>query len=375
MIPKLYESNEKKFESNGIGVLVDALSCIVTEELNGAYELELQYPINGYFTNEFALRRIVFAKPNPFDNPQPFRIYSIRRELTRLVIYAEHISYDLNGYAVQMEQSGDIYEYINYIKSNTVNDAFDFEISLIGTAPPVTFFEYLRPGTARALLFDLTKQPGEYVPDLKFDCFKIDLLTEGRGSDNGFKIVYGVNLLDYSQNDIFQDVYTHIMPYWVNHIGTGQEFLVTNYLPEKIVSTGINYDFQRILPVDFTSAMSGYEDATVSNFRFEIETYLSNNNLGIPDPEIYIDFISESTKEYEKIELGDVVHLIIPGYNLDIPKRCTKTVYDCLKRRYKGLEIGRTKTGIETDIYNLFKQTQENKLDIAYERIYSRKSK
>ena len=42
MKPKLYESTEQTFSGNGIGILSDAVSCTVTEERNGAFELEMQ---------------------------------------------------------------------------------------------------------------------------------------------------------------------------------------------------------------------------------------------------------------------------------------------------------------------------------------------
>ena len=44
---KLFDSNETEFETNGIGVLPDAETCEITEERNGEFELEMDYPING----------------------------------------------------------------------------------------------------------------------------------------------------------------------------------------------------------------------------------------------------------------------------------------------------------------------------------------
>ena len=44
MIPILFDSDEENFTSNGIGRLSDAISCVVLEERNGRYELEMEYP-------------------------------------------------------------------------------------------------------------------------------------------------------------------------------------------------------------------------------------------------------------------------------------------------------------------------------------------
>ena len=47
MIPVLFKANAVDFSTFGIGVLADCISCEVTEERNGSYELVLQYPVTG----------------------------------------------------------------------------------------------------------------------------------------------------------------------------------------------------------------------------------------------------------------------------------------------------------------------------------------
>ena len=47
MKPILYPAAETEFSNNGLGRLSDAISCTVTEERNGQYELELTYPVAG----------------------------------------------------------------------------------------------------------------------------------------------------------------------------------------------------------------------------------------------------------------------------------------------------------------------------------------
>ena len=98
----LYDPEEKLFDTNGIGSLADAVSCIVTEERNSSFELELVYPITGQHYADIQYRSLIFVKPNPFDQPQPFRVYRISKPLNGLVtVYAWHISYDLNGIPVK----------------------------------------------------------------------------------------------------------------------------------------------------------------------------------------------------------------------------------------------------------------------------------
>ena len=78
----LYPSIETEFQNNGLGALPDAISCTVTEERNGMYELEMQYPVSGSHYGEIANRAILFCKPDPYRDPQPFRIYRILKPIS-----------------------------------------------------------------------------------------------------------------------------------------------------------------------------------------------------------------------------------------------------------------------------------------------------
>lgn len=68
MIPVLYKSTEKEFITQGIGALKDAISCTVTEERNGTYELTMKYPITGIHYADIKERNIIAAIPSPYRN-------------------------------------------------------------------------------------------------------------------------------------------------------------------------------------------------------------------------------------------------------------------------------------------------------------------
>ena len=48
-------------DSKGIGVLSDAVSCVVTEELNGDYSLKMTYPLTGAWYKDIGLRSLIVA--------------------------------------------------------------------------------------------------------------------------------------------------------------------------------------------------------------------------------------------------------------------------------------------------------------------------
>ena len=111
MIPVLFEAGTKDFSSNGIGRLIDALKCDVVEERNGAYELEMEYPIDGAYFNEITEDRIIFAAPNENSGYQPFVITDLSKAFDgKVTIVAQHIRDLLNKYLVMPFEaaSGDL---------------------------------------------------------------------------------------------------------------------------------------------------------------------------------------------------------------------------------------------------------------------------
>lgn len=96
MIPRIYDNSFTTYESNGLGLLVDAISCQVEEESNGDFELTLVYPSDGSFF--YALKQDNLVKADASDNlkGQLFRIDTISKPLNgQVTVYAKHISFDL----------------------------------------------------------------------------------------------------------------------------------------------------------------------------------------------------------------------------------------------------------------------------------------
>ena len=97
MIPILYEETEIEFKTNGIGRLVDAISCTVTEERNGEYELEMEYPESGKLFKELKHSRIIGAVPSEDAAIQGFEIYKISKPINGVItVDARHVSYRLS---------------------------------------------------------------------------------------------------------------------------------------------------------------------------------------------------------------------------------------------------------------------------------------
>ena len=128
MRPILFDKSETTFTSKGLGTLTDAISCEVTEERNGKFELEMRYPMTGIHFQDVLQNNIILAKPSENQDPQPFRIYRVSEPLDgNVTIYAEHISYALRFIPVMPYTAQNVSDALTGIKTNSVtNNPFNF---------------------------------------------------------------------------------------------------------------------------------------------------------------------------------------------------------------------------------------------------------
>lgn len=362
----LYPPTETEFTYFGDGVLSDAISCFVTEEKNGAFEFEMQYPIFGKAFSKIRQRSIIKAKSCPNDDGQYFRVYRITKPLNGIVtIYAAHISYDLAGTIVEPFTAGSAAAALAYLQSASVGDnGFTF----LTDKSTVATMQVKVPSSVRSLLGGskgsvLDVYGGEWEFD-KFTCY----LHNRIGADRGFTIRYGKNLTDLTQEENCSAVYTAVYPYWAS---SETEAVVT--LPEKIIEVadvrqGAHYDFNKVLVRDFSQDFE--EQPTEEQLRTATEDYIRGNDVGIPKVSLDVSFVQlEQSDEYanisvlEQVYLGDTVTVEFEQLGVSAKARVVKTVYNCLLDRYEKIEIGNAKSSIADTIAN--QQEEIKKLDPA----------
>lgn len=340
MIPILYSPTTTSFTTGGIGKLIDAGSCIVTEERNGSYELEMTYPITGHLYDEIKQRSIIFAKPSPAQSEQPFRVYRITKPLNKVVtIYAAHISYDLSGIPVKNFTSQSVQAALTALTtSSVISNPFTFWSDKTNSG----VMEIETPMPCRTILSNiLDVYGGEY----EFDKYTVKLHSQ-RGFDNGVSIKYGKNLTDLEQDENCSNVYTGVLPYW-----TGNDTTVSG----SVVNAPGTYDFTRILPVDFTSDFD--EQPSTAQLDNAATKYISDNNIGIPEVNLTVSFVHlNQTEEYknlgifERVELGDTIKVEFAAMGVSSTARCVKTVYNTLLERYDNVELGEVKKSLADTI-------------------------
>ena len=354
MIPTLYGKTENNFTYNGIGFLIDATKCIVTEERNGSYECLLQYPITGQWYAQIEDGCIIKAKANDTSEPQLFRIYKSSKPLNGIVTYsAEHISYDLNGIPV-----------LGFIINNaTPQTAIARAIQEAGLPSPFTTTSdittlnstaILTPCSVRAILGG---QAGSILDvwggELEFDNF-IVRLHKRRGSDSGVSIEYGKNLKDLKQESNIAECYTHIMPYVICSKETekGEQNQACVYLSEKVLplNSSENIGHNKAYIMDFTDRFKDGEEITESALRAKAIEYIGATQLGAPKVTLNVSFVQLwQTEEYkniaplERVKLCDIVTVKFSELGVESKAKVIKTVYDTLNERYESVTLGDAK--------------------------------
>ena len=348
MKPILYDADRTSFPAgvdNGLGVLADAMSCKVTQELNGQYELELHYPVEGIHYGEVALRSILRATVGPDGKPQPFRVYRIVPGMNgTAAIYARHIAYDLGGYVVSPFTAADAPSAVAAIKSHALPAGMPFTLTTDKTT--VAAMNVTVPASAWGLLGGqqgslLDVYGGEY----EFDEWTVRLLTR-RGADRGVSVRYGKNLTDLTQDASCANCYTGVVPYW-----RGNDVTVT---AAPVYAEG-DFGYTRLMPLDLSSSFE--QQPTQEQLQAAAASYIKQNRIGVPAVswDVKLALLAQSSGYedvafLEQIYLGDTVGVYFHRLGVDAKARVNKIVWDCLLDRYDSVALGSVKANIAATI-------------------------
>lgn len=350
MIPKLYESNETEFKTNGLGSLSDAISCKVTEERNGAFELEMEYPVGGLHYDLIEANRIIYAKPNETSEPQPFDIKEVTLSMDgmKATIYAQHMRYRLNGVPIKPFSATGIVNALQGLVDNAlINMGFTVWTDIDNTSSK---FELKEPNTFGQLLGGtdgsiLDVFSGSSGCEYEFNKKAIKLWAH-RGSDSGVTIRYGKNLKGCKMETNIESVYTGVLAYW-----TKEDDGTTTSIQGEIqyIDNHENYPREQIYLLDCSSDYT--EQPSISELNAKAKAYGINNNIGEPsvsaDVEFYQLWQTEEFKNVaplERVSLCDTVHVIFRELGCDVSAIVNKTVYDTLAERYDSIAIGSAKS-------------------------------
>jgi len=313
------------FDNNGLGVLNELIVAEVTEELNGQYYLEIEYPANSKKSIYFKEFNIIKA------DEQLFRIYKVEKVQDidkRIKVYANHIYYDLANYFIEDERPTNA-SVKTAMQKAMISDlstiyAVDSDIVIANTL----YMVEMSPAEAMFKIIDRWGQ-GELIRDN----YDIKILKQ-RGKDNGVLIKYGKNINGLKITIDTTNVVTKLYPKGANGIK----------LTEKYINV-LNWDSDLYPPFPIIKKVELKEAADEVTLR-KMATELAET-IGLSSINIQVDFIELSKsseyskfKDLEKVNIGDIVTVRHREFNIDVKVKVIKVKRDLLTGINTKVELG-----------------------------------
>lgn len=335
---QIFEKTATSFSGMGLAVL-QPISAVVEEEINGAYTLTLEMPKDDPWCTQ---ERIITA-PTPKNGFQAFRIYCPVVDLQKFkVVYARHIFYDLlDNFIETATVSGNGAAAINTLLGAT-QYAHNFTgTSSISSTASATW-EMVNP--VAALLDGDESAVKLWDGELERNNYQITM-PAALGADRGVEIRYRKNLTGLNVKTDLSDVVTRIMPTGVKVDNTILK-IDAKYVDSPLISS---YAHPKVRHIH-------YPDVKVTETRTEAQCKAALELLcqfeflagcDLPKITATVEFIPlQDTEEYkdlavlETVYLGDTVKVKHEGYGVDLYARVVSYEYNALTEKYNKVVIG-----------------------------------
>lgn len=342
--------------TNGLGQF-EATSCLITEELNGIYECEIEMLATDEHFNDIQVGGLLEIPVSEIKK-QIFRIYFISKPINQVVqIKAQHITYDLNKVPVKPFSATGAVNAKNGMLNNTMGTyPFTMTTNITNTTSkfildiPRSFRECL--GGYEGSLLDT------FRCEYEWDNLEVKMLSK-RGNDNGVRIAYGKNLTDFNQEENIENVYTSVLGYAVVN-----DITYTGEIYHKVQAT-----YPKVLIVDFSDQYEQDTTPTTADLTTKAQEYATNNDIEVPNVNLSISFVPLwQTEEYknvaplERVSLGDTVHVFFDKLGVEASARVVKTVFNANLNRFDSVELGNAKANLNTVINEV---VSESKKEVA----------
>ena len=366
VIPRIYEKNtDDLIPSYLLGSLPDAISCTVTEELNGEFCLDMTYPMNGMNAGMITVGRIIAAAPNPYEPVQAFRIETIEKDLMgTMTISANHVSMDLSN-IVLSSFGGNIslaltLTYLSS-KAKPANN-FTFSTDLDDTRTGDCTFIPLK--TVREVMLSQSNSVSKvFDGDWKFSNW--DATLTHRGTVRNMQIAYGKNLTGLTETDEL-GAYDAIYPFaqyqgesafnWWEITDTG----VCATAPLVYVNgTGPTFGFPRVRLVDLSDKYTDFQSSPPSSstlYAFA-QTYIAHSSWK-SKANFSTDFVdlAKILGKTERVELGDTLYISVPSFGVtNLQTRVKAITYDCLLDQNTSVVVGDKKITLADTLAELMR--------------------
>jgi phage minor structural protein len=337
--------------TNGLGRL-DPISCYVDEERNGLYDLTMEVSVDDPHYKDIAFNSVIKVKAGHTAGMQMFRVYEMTKPISGIVtVYAHHITYDLAKRPVLPFSATGASATCAGLKSHIASTtSFNITTDITNTSSVFTLEEpkYFREclGGWRGSFLDT------FGGEIEWDNLTVKIHAH-RGSDKGYHVRYGKNLVDLRQEESIANVFTSAMGYVTIDGATVTSNVRYVPNPESPVRTKI---------VDFSDE---YEELpTREDLNAKVDEYLQSHPINVPKVNIELSFVSLfDTEEYkdiaplEYVDMGDTIHVDFERLGVSASAEVITTRWDVLRERLEKIEIGEAHTDLATSITEGIEQT------------------
>lgn len=348
-------------ENHGLGIMSEAKSCTVYHEINGQYDLEMQYPITGHVFSGIEINCVILASHDRSERPQPFRIYRITKPIDGIItIYAHHLAYDLSGIIVKPFKANDTPTVMQKLMSESMsNNLFRFSTTKNEAIPfsvkvPTPIWSLMGSGDGNII--------GTYNGEYKLDGYNVQLVDKlGMDRSSTMFVRYGVNLLDFEHDADTTDVFSGIVAYWESD----NKVVYTPVISEK---GGAEYT--KVKVIDMTSYFD--EAPSTSELISLAKEYVAYNKISELIPSWRINFIPlDMTEEYrdisalEIVNLGDIITISFPALNIDATARVNAIEWDSILDRYVSISLGNIKNSLADTIAGISEYNKKTSIALS----------
>lgn len=359
MKPVLYSPTDTDFTAGGIGILSDCKKCLVTEEANGSYTVELSFPINAKFSSQLEDHNYqIKCKPNATDDFHIFYIYNHYKDMATglLYVYGKSRTMKLGNRAVKKLEfehatCQEAMKYLERLMDQPSDIRLFSDITRVGS----TSIEVSNPlKCIKGIEGSLNQIFGG---EMKHEPFKLSLLNR-RGRDHVTTFRYRKNLTGLKVETNFDGLLTRIFPYADVQNNEGK---TERIFGKPVDSPNINkYDGEIYSEyVQFTEDQGVADQKSLNEVS---KKYFSSMNPNCDQPNVSIELnirkmedtaLAKKFKKFREVGLFDTFDIFHERFKINITAQITKVVYDSLNERVESLEAGDTQ-------YTFFeKQKQE----------------
>ena len=326
---KVYDSNEKLFNHNGIKV-IHPLRADITKIDNGDYYVELQDTIESL---DFYQSGMIVRIPTPW-GVQGFRLANPTVKNNKVEIKGWHLTYDAKNYIIKDayavdKNCNDALEHFN--SSTDIPSPFNVlsDITAISSTRAVrrTLFE----------MYELFLSEDKYGGHWYRDNWTLGI-KQKVGEDRGVVLKIGKNITDIQVAEDWDEVCTKILPTTTD----GQSAILLDETFVELAEPMYDIPYTKVIPfenefdIENFATEEEYLETVKKWLREQAKWYIEQHKL----PKVNYSVSASITNVSD---VGDTIKVKHPKCKVDILTEVISVKYDAIRKKYTNIEFGNFK--------------------------------